>query len=154
MTKQLVKGFTMLMMVVALALVTAVASAKAQGRTRASVPFDFIVGDKTLPAGDYNVTAINAAGDALRISSRDAKASAARLTMPLSGSSEKAKLVFHRYGQSYFLAEVWPGSGSEGRRLTKAKQERAMEKEMSKIASVHGSTQPAYETVEIFATLH
>ena len=156
MTKQLAKGFAMLMLVVALAFVTAVVSANGQSRkARASVPFEFVVGDKALPAGDYNVDSITTNGETLRIGNAASKQSATRLTATADGSSKNAKLVFHRYGPRYFLAEVWTGAGAEGRQLMKSRQERAIEKESARIASLSGhAPRHTYETVEIVTTLN
>ncbi len=153
MRNQIAKAFTMFMLVVALAFVTAVTSANGQStKTRASVPFDFIVGSATLPSGDYSVQTMTSSGDVLRIQSASSTDSAARLTMPASGKSQKAKLVFHRYGQRYFLAEVWSGAGEPGRELMKCKQERAIEKENAQIAR-HGGPAATYERVEVVAAL-
>ena len=151
MRKQLAKGFTMLMLVVALAFVTAVASANGQSRqSRASIPFDFVVGDKTLAAGNYAVDSVTAGGECLRVSNIGAKGVVARLTTPLNGTSKHDKMVFHRYGQSYFLAEIWTDGGSQGRQLMKSKQERAIEKENGRLASLSGHAAPqTYETVAI-----
>ena len=75
-----------------------------------TVPFDFIAGDAALPAGDYDVHSIDArGGNALSIHSVTLNAG----TLVLSTSSRSAKtpdrntLVFCRYGQKYFIAEVW-----------------------------------------------
>ena len=151
MRKQIAKGFVMLMLVVALAFVTAVVSASGQSpQARATVPFDFIVGDKTLPSGNYTVEAFNSAGQVLKIRNADAKGAAVRLTTPLNGESEHATLVFHRYGEQCFLAEVWSAGGYQGRELMKGRQERAMEKESAKIATLSGhAPRPTYETVAI-----
>jgi len=72
--------------------------------------------------------------------------------MPAAGKSQQAKLVFHRYGQRYFLAEVWSGAGEPGRQLTKSQQERAIEKENAQIAR-HGGPAATYERVEVVAVL-
>lgn len=147
MRKQLLKGFTMLLAIMTLAMVTAVASANGQSqRSKANIPFEFVVGDQTLPAGEYATDAMNAAGNVLRIRPVNAKGSALRLTSPASGSAKHAKLVFHRYGQRYFLAEVWT-TEDDGRELMKSRQERAIQKELSRIASSKPAR--AYETVEI-----
>jgi hypothetical protein len=150
MKKQIIKGFTMLMLIIALAFVTAVVSANGQSqRATANIPFEFIVGDKSLPAGNYALGALNSSSDVLKVSSADAKEAAMRLTMPLDGKSKSAKLVFHRYGERNFLAEIWTGPDGDGRSVVKGHKERAIEKEMSRIASLGGSTKPAYETVEV-----
>lgn len=155
MKKEILKGFTMLMLIVALALATAVASANAQSpnRTMANIPFEFVVGDKTLPAGEYTVKAATTAGDALVIQGVDNGESAVRL----SDSTEQlknrpARLVFHRYGHNYFLAEVWNGE-STGRAIVKSRQERAIERELAGIPSKSDLAQSTYETIEVVAVL-
>src|SRR6266849_4361455 len=83
MARQILKGLTMLMAIVALAFVSAVATANGQTRNNviAQVPFEFIVGDKTLASGEYSVRAVDIAGDALMIRSADAKGQAIRLSV-------------------------------------------------------------------------
>ena len=151
MRKQLIKGFTMLLGIMTLAMVTAVASKGQSQTSKANIPFEFVVGDQSLPAGLYTVRAITDGGETLRIRGVEAKASAVRLTTPANGKASNAKLVFHRYGQRYFLAEVW-STNTDGRELMASRQERAIQKEMSRIASIKPA-QRAYETVEIAIAL-
>jgi hypothetical protein len=155
MKTQILKGFTMLTLMVALALATAVVSANAQSNPlRANIGFDFVVGDKTLPAGQYFVTPVNAAGDALTIQGADNGKSVIRLSVRTEQDRNKmrAQLVFHRYGQNYFLAEVWSGERT-GRELAKSKQERAIERELASIPSKSKLAESAYETVVVVAVL-
>jgi hypothetical protein len=149
--KELLKGFTMLALTVALGLATATASnAQSSNRIVADIPFEFTVGDQSLPSGQYAVRAANSQGNALIVQSNDAKSSAMQLTNSIRPNKPKtqARLVFHRYGERYFLAEVWSGSDSTGRQLMKSRQERAIERELaSKLA------QGSYETIEVLAAL-
>lgn len=140
MKKQLVKGVTMLASIVVLAFATALA-ANAQSRShqlRADIPFDFIVGERTLAAGDYAVGTISqASSEAVLIRSRDGSQKAIRLTNKVSGRNSaprRARLVFHRYGNTYFLAQVWTAGANDGREMVKSKLERA-ESELAKKAS-------------------
>jgi len=152
MRKQLLKGMTMLLVIMTLAMVTAVVSANGQSqKSKANIPFEFVVGDQNLAAGAYSLDAINSAGDALRIRSVDAKDSAVRLTSTAKGTANHAKLVFHRYGERYFLAEVWT-TKDDGRQLSTSRQEQAIKKELSRIASSKPAPR-AYETVEIAIAL-
>ena len=86
----------------------ALATANAQ-KTSATVniPFAFTVDDVRMPAGDYiisspseRVVTIQVAGGIL-----------AKTALTNNGSSAKsdgrAKLVFHKYGNAYFLAAAW-----------------------------------------------
>ena len=160
MTKELLKGFTMLMLVVTLALATAVASANAQSVNKvvADVPFEFSVGYKSMPAGEYSVQTITSASNGLLIRSADGKISALRLSDASETRKDKpaARLVFHRYGERYFLAEVWNGADNTGRVLRQSQEESTLAGEMT-IASANNhasSAAPvAYETVEVLAVL-
>lgn len=148
MRKQLLKGLTMLLAIMTLALVTAVASANGQTQqAKANIPFGFVVGDTNLPAGDYTIGAITTSGEVLRIRGTESQDSVMQLTMEANGKANHAKLVFHRYGERYFLAQVWTTS-NDGRELMTSKQEQAIQKDLSRI----GSNKPAsraYETIEL-----
>jgi hypothetical protein len=154
MANQIIKGLTMLMIVVALAFVAAVASANGQSEQAvANIPFEFVVGDKSLPAGEYGVGKLNASGEVLRIRSTEDTESAIRLTSPITrpSASNKSTLVFHRYANHYFLTQVWSAGETTGRQLMKSKQERAIEREMAAISSRSESAQSRYEIVEVVA---
>ena len=153
MKRQIAKGLTMLMLVVGLALASAsVASGQSGKQVTAQVPFDFIVADKTLRSGQYQVSDANSAGDALAIRSVGGNESVLRLTSEIGSKADRnseAKLVFHRYGNTYFLAQVWMAGSNTGRELPRTRQERAIERELKAIAAYHGETKPVYEIVVI-----
>ena len=158
MKKELLKGLTMLMLVVVLALAAAVASANAQSANRvtATIPFEFSVGYKAMPAGEYSVQAINNTNNTLMIRSADAKQAAVRLTNEIGRSKKSdthARLVFHRYGERYFLAEVWSGFDDAGRQLFKSQEEKALENELASISAKGDTAQNTYERVEVLAKL-
>jgi hypothetical protein len=133
--------------IMTLAMFTAVASANGQARrSKANVPFEFMVGDKSLPAGAYTIASATTNGNGLRIQCAASNDAALALTTALSGKSHP-KLVFHRYGQRYFLAEVW-SSHEDGRELMMSKQERAIQKEYSRLAA-NKSAPRSYETVAV-----
>lgn len=155
MKKDILKGFTMLALIVTLALATAVVSANAQSSTRlvANIPFEFVVGDHAMPSGKYTTNVASSDGKALMIQSADAKNGVVRLTNSIQrqGPRTNARLVFHRYGDRYFLAEVWNGGDSTGLQLIKSRQERAIERELSSILSKDEPGRSAYETVVVAA---
>ena len=144
----------MLTLVVGLALAAAVVTANGQTTSHqvtADIPFDFIVANKTLPSGKYAVTAVTSDGNGLRISSRDGKSSVIRLSSLIAenGKNQTARMVFHRYGQKYFLAEVW--SGVNGRQLRHCKLERILRQELASNGSKSDSVNESYQIVEIVA---
>ena len=72
------------------------------------VPFNFVAGGMSLPAGQYEVLHVmNPSWIMLRTS--DGNAIAVVHTSVSSTASEQAsnKLVFNRYRDKYFLAQVW-----------------------------------------------
>ena len=114
--------------------VVAAAAAYAQGSTpiQGTVPFDFIVGNRTLPAGQYTVDQ-GTAPSVMVIRSADRKGTAIVLTHALhsTASRNEARLVFHRYGYTYFLSEVW-GPGNDGRQLRTTSRERELAANLSR----------------------
>jgi hypothetical protein len=155
MQKHILKGITMLMLVGAVVLMAALVSAHAQTPVAvvADIPFEFGVGGKTLGAGEYSVREFTTSGNALLIRSRDSKNAAVRLTNPIEkrDSAQQSKLIFHRYGQRYFLSEVWTVGERTGRQLHKSAEERAMERQLAAIPSKSELARSSYEIVEIVA---
>ena len=152
MARQIAKGLTMLMLLLTMALVTAVATANGQSQHKlnARIPFEFIVGDKTLAAGQYEVNAVGITQEALAIRGRESNDAVIRLTMTREPKENKpARLVFHRYGNTYFLSEVWEGGDGVGRQLKESAQEKGMKRELSVIAK-NGAR---YEEVVILASV-
>ena len=151
MKRQFVRGTTMLLLFVALAFVTAVASANAQRRSIADVPFEFVAGNKTLPADHYSITDGTMGREVVKISARKNDTSVFAMTVTLSrkASDEQGKLVFHRYGNRYFLAEIWTGGDREGQKLLKSREEKSIENELAIISSKTALPQRSYERVEI-----
>ena len=154
MKKQLLKGFTMITLVVVVSLATAVVSAKAQSSSKlvvADIPFSFVVAGETMPAGEYRVT--QGLGNGLIIQSADSTHSAMRLTNTIQPESDhnQAKLVFRRYGERYFLSEVWNGFDESGRQLLRSKEEKAIERELAAIQSKSEFAQRTYAIVEVLA---
>ena len=156
MKRQVAKGLTMLMLVVGLALASAaVANGQSGRQVTAQIPFDFIVAERTLRSGQYQVFDASVAGDVLAIRDADGKSQAMRLTSPVIANGKQdmnAKLVFHRYGNTYFLSQVWLAGRGTGREFAKTKQERAIEHELKKIATYHGDRNSVYAVVEVIAS--
>jgi hypothetical protein len=70
MMKHTQRTLTMLTLLIGLTLTAAATSAQGQSTSRrvvADIPFDFTVGDKTLPAGKYQVGAATSNGEGVRI---------------------------------------------------------------------------------------
>jgi hypothetical protein len=89
------------------------------------VPFAFVAAGHPMPAGHYIVSHLN---DMLRIHDRQSQGVFIPTHSAQRGNPDEAsKLVFHRYGDTYFLSEVWVGGNALGRALFTTKAERRLE---------------------------
>jgi hypothetical protein len=126
------QAFGTLAMLTLLLTVSAISvSAQSERSKITNIPFDFIVGGKTLPAGDYTVEPNRRDSDKVwLVQSRDGHANALFATMPVRASEtqEKAKLVFHKYGDQYFLSQIWTPGDTTGRELLMLRLERQLAK--------------------------
>ena len=130
----------------ALAAVTAYAQMPGTAlRTR--IPFDFSVRGKTLPAGVYEIRRVNDEPEVLVISNlNDRQERTTFNTEPVEARKIPGKGVveFHKYGDSYFLSEIFTGGEQTGRELRRSRQERDLRREMA-------SNQTEPETVALAA---
>jgi hypothetical protein len=114
---------TVLYAALLLAASAAIAQTK-QGDVVADIPFPFIAAHQMLPAGHYVVSPANA-----DLGIHDAKNRGT--FVPTHGAQRSAndngcKLVFHRYGDTYFLSEVWLAGNANGRALFRSRAEREL----------------------------
>jgi len=125
--------------ILALSFVTvgAVTTASAQlpgTRMTAEIPFDFIVGEQTLPAGTYEVRRVMDGPSFLYIQNVDDRRETAIFKTDLSDEDDsipRSALVFHRYGDIYFLAKIVSRYEGITRELGPSKQERGMERDLA-----------------------
>ncbi len=136
MTKQILKAATMFVGIIALAFVSALAANAQNPRNLVvNIPFDFTVKGKTLPAGEYIISRASTADKAsLMMQRRDGKANAIVITKTVQNDERQSEsqLVFSRYGEHYFLSQVWTAGDMQGRELYKTNQERSLEVELAK----------------------
>jgi len=114
-----------------LGLFFAISGVQAQENgVKANIPFDFVVGNQVLPAGEYLVTAQGSGNQAILIRSTDHKSAAMTITFSCASASpsKDSKLVFHALGGRYFLSQVWAQGYSQGRELRKSSDEIQMAK--------------------------
>ena len=93
---------------------------------KSDIPFDFVVADRSFPAGSYTVRTLSP-GIAL-VQSADYKTGGIVSTLGKQNgdAATKTKLVFRRYGNTHFLAEIWTKGNDNGREIQKCKAEREM----------------------------
>ena len=128
--------------------VSIVGFAGLSGRVTANIPFDFTVGNKEFKAGQYSVERLfaNNTSDALVIRSADNSDAANFNVNRVSGKgNSQARLIFRRYGNQYFLGQIFDGQGSEGFGLLKSKAEREVAKKRDTITQ--NAVEPEVVTV-------
>jgi hypothetical protein len=105
-----------------LAAILLVPAARAQQNgVKADVPFDFVVGNRAYPAGEYTLRpALNGSG-VIRIENMNEVLAAFTQTNPCSKAkpAPETKLVFHRMAGRYFLYQVWTEGNLTGREFPK-----------------------------------
>lgn len=91
-----------------------------------NIPFNFTIKERALPAGRYTIETIRLAGsDALRFVSADGRITATVFVRAARAESvkEEPRLVFNRYADQYFLAEVFGFERRAAHELTRSKRE-------------------------------
>jgi len=118
----------------ALTFMPLLAAAQFNGRSKivTKVPFEFRVGNKFVPAGECTVESVLPDGSALVIRNIHARMSlfSSAATKELARPADRFALVFHKYGDRYFLSGVkvagirhmyrLPESGAEAELRAKA----------------------------------
>jgi hypothetical protein len=96
----------------------------AQDKVCATIPFDFTVGEKSLAAGKY--CAHHLQPFVVQVYNAGNWSGIMAMTLPGEPSKQpgKAMFTFHRYGNSYFLAEI--SDDSRGRRFFKSVAEKEL----------------------------
>lgn len=91
---------------------------------KADVPFNFIIRGATLPAGEYTIKGMGD-GSAIAVRGASPKANTIVLSQRCTSrdAAKQSKLVFHRYGDRYFLSQVWIAGNDSGRELLKSPRE-------------------------------
>jgi hypothetical protein len=98
---------------------------------RVNVPFAFQSGSQRMPAGVYRVTIESQHLILLR---GDSTSGFVHTNPQIGKPAAKDKLVFQRYGNQYFLREVWASQSDTGEKCVKTKLEREVEIAQSKAA--------------------
>jgi hypothetical protein len=131
MNKKIYSAFAML----SLCLMLTVVSVQAQtgSKITVTVPFDFQVGTQKLSAGAYTVQQVSQ--NSMLITSADGQARTLVSTPRMAGAGTtakdaKEKLVFKKYGDQYFLSQVWVSRGAGGRELYQSDAERKASRDM------------------------
>ena len=93
----------------------------------ATVPFAFTVENNNLPAGAY-IVSILPPYNMIKVQSADGRKATMTSAIPSRKSevSKQAKLVFHRFRNEYFLAQVWEQGSNVHRDLRSGSRAREL----------------------------
>jgi len=110
----------------ALGLMAATETARAQQPLVVNIPFAFAAGRMALPAGEYRIQKVAYDSSILLIERTDHAAGTVVMSLAAQANAKQAqsKLVFHRYDNRYFLSQIWIAGSVRGRELTKSPQEK------------------------------
>lgn len=92
---------------------------------RAEVPFDFVVGNRAYPAGEYVLKSALDNSGILRLENVQEVSTVFISSNPCAKGvpSKENKLVFHRMAGRYFLYQVWTAGSPTGREFPKSRVE-------------------------------
>jgi len=98
----------------------------------ADIPFEFTVCSEQLPAGRYKVRSLTVSPHVMLVRGDESRsvimACAHEVQVPKRTTT--GKLIFNRYGDKYFLSELWLQGEITGTELFKSEQEQALLREI------------------------
>ncbi|HTQ59603.1 MAG TPA: hypothetical protein VMI32_05240 [Candidatus Solibacter sp.] len=133
---------TRMMVMAAVMTLTVMASARvarAQQSMVVNIPFDFVAGNQVLPAGDYAVERVGHQNTLVLVNRAYSLSSPFLNTNAIAANKiqTESRLIFNRYGDRYFLSQIWTAGDSRGRELPKS----AREKEIALVAEMEAQGQ-------------
>ena len=101
--------------------------AQAQSRITVNVPFNFLISDRTFPAGQYSVSSSR---NQLTVQDSAGKAIFIGIANPVSGRrvGKTGQVVFHCYDNRCFLSEFWTPTRDNGNQLLPSRYEAELAK--------------------------
>jgi hypothetical protein len=122
--------------IAALASLVTAGSAVAQGQAvKATVPFDFAVGNSHLPAGTYTISSADSrSSNGLMIRSDSGKITVLTTAYAADGKqSNTGKLVFDKYGDHYFMREILCSNVDMNLELPVSKAEKKVQQQQASL---------------------
>lgn len=117
----------------------------AQQSVQAKVPFGFYVGNsKLMPPGTYRISPCSA--NAVEVRHCEQGVTVLHLSQRTDKDlKERGKLVFHKYGDTYFLSEVQAPNLTSGLVLPVSKSEKKAKADMATVTTYETITLPKQE---------
>ncbi len=115
MKRRVFGGFSALLLLMVLGAVSA--NAESTLNLNMHIPFDFYIGDRAMPAGDYTLETTGVGNQVIELRNVLGHTGASFLTSPTEtrGKGHTNELVFRHYGTLYFLSAIWEAGNPIGR---------------------------------------
>jgi hypothetical protein len=81
-------------------------------RIQAKIPFDFQIGSKKFPKGEYTIETVGSSNLLLIRNLKGKKSTNFAVIPDKMTEKPKSKLSFRRYGEQYFLRKIWDGQNT------------------------------------------
>ena len=144
-------GYLLSLFAMGLALMLYPSKANAQivGDLEVNIPFQFHVGNTKLPAGEYRIHPLEDSDLTLmEISSADGSASTLFQVQEVDANAtpNKSELIFNKYGDQYFLAQLFDEGEPSGSQLPESRYEKRISQQGTQTQAkehvpAHGRTQ-------------
>jgi hypothetical protein len=118
------RNTSIILTTLAVAIVMGAPLIQAQSRLIADVPFAFNIGDRTMAAGHYEYVSVSEQVAQIRNLNSDVSQLLIKAQNVQARRMPGAMLVFNRYGEEYFLSQIWDGSSDIGIQLARSKREK------------------------------
>jgi hypothetical protein len=112
------------------------AGAFAQNQQQATIPFDFTVGQRLLPAGTYAIVHVGPNLISVRGWKGEELVGAMTLITPTAEIRKNPdRLIFHKYGDQYFLSEIRGELGESTGKVGTSKLEQRFQLQQAAVAN-------------------
>jgi hypothetical protein len=119
------KRIAAISLILAAGFLTAGSALAQTNRAVADIPFAFSLNGRTLPAGHYTIATDFNTPNVLRVEDRDDSVHIMMIALPGADESQKDNtLVFHKYGNQYFLTTIRANGSALNCHLATSKQEK------------------------------
>ena len=137
-SKRALRGYLLSLFALGLALTLYPGKAQAQvvGDLEANIPFQFHVGNTKLPAGEYRIHPLEDSDLTLmEISSADGSASTLFQVQEIESNTTptKSELIFNKYGNQYFLAQMFDQGEPSGSQVPESRYEKRVSQQATQI---------------------
>lgn len=135
--------FRFLVLSFAFLIFSASAFAQSGDQNSFEIPFSFNVGKDKLPAGKYEVKRVSSSSFLLRNATGDVAVIAlSPLTINEKALENAEKLVFNRYGNQYFLRQIFSVRNAAGRGLNESNNEKIIRQDFIENQRISKNSKP------------